>query len=121
VVKEAAYVEPGQAASWCPPNSVLPTPAFLNPRSGPNPSLRPDGSEILFLLMQIICDVVTEKRKEGRNGESFVAVAKDFKVDGVSVVEEGEERDGGINRNHEQNSNDTVGLLANNEIWRRMS
>lgn len=71
--------------------------------------------------MQIICDVVTEKRKEGRNGESFAAVAEDFKVDDVSVAEEGEERDGGINRNHEQNSNGTVGLLANHEIWRRMS
>jgi len=58
--------------------------------------------------MQIIRNVVTEEGEEGGDCESFVAVAEYFKVDGMSVVVEGKEGHCGVNRNHEEDSDDTV-------------
>jgi uncharacterized Zn-binding protein involved in type VI secretion len=51
---------------------------------------------------------VTDEGEEGGDRESFVAVASYFKINGMSVVVEGKEGDCGVNRNHEQDSDDTV-------------
>jgi len=63
-------------------------------------------TEIILLLVEIRSNVVAEKCKERGNGEGFVAVAEDFKIDRVFVVEVREEGDGRVDGDHEENAND---------------
>lgn len=51
---------------------------------------------------------MAKKSKEGSNGKSLVAIAEYFEIDAMSVVEEGKERYGRVDGNHEQNSYDTA-------------
>lgn len=44
-------------------------------------------TEIILLLVEVRGDVVAEKCEERGDGEGFVAVAQDFKVYRVFVVE----------------------------------
>ena len=60
--------------------------------------------------MQIVCNILTEKGEEGGNGESFVAVSKYFEIYSPSIVEERKEGDDGVNRNHKEDPDNTVGL-----------
>lgn len=60
---------------------------------------------------------MAEEGEEARNGEGLVAVAQDFKVDGVAVVEVGEEGDGGVDGHHQQDADD-VFLLPWPEVVR---
>lgn len=50
---------------------------------------------------------MTEQCEEGGDGEGFVAVAYDLEVDCVPVKVEGEEGGGGVDGDHEEDSDDT--------------
>lgn len=65
-------------------------------------------TEVIFLLVQVRSNVVAEECEERGNGESFVAVAEDFKVDGMFVVEVREEGDGRVDGDHEEDANDAL-------------
>ena len=52
---------------------------------------------------------MAHERKETRYGKSFVAVAQHFKVDGVLVVDVGEEGDGCVDGDHEEDADDAGG------------
>ena len=85
---ERSYVEPGQAASrYAQGTLVFSASTFLQAEDTPKPVYRSDLAEIILLLVQVRGDVVAQECEEGGNGEGFVAVAEDFKVDGVFVVE----------------------------------
>ena len=49
---------------------------------------------------------MTQQRKERGDGEGFVTVGDDLEVYSMPIVPEREERGGGINRYHEQDSYD---------------
>lgn len=49
---------------------------------------------------------MAKQGKEGGNCEGFVAFAEDFEIDGFAVVEKAQERGNGINRDHEEDSDD---------------
>lgn len=55
---------------------------------------------------------MTQQGKETRNGKRFVAISNDFKVYRMVVERIGKERDGGIDGNHKENTDDTVTRLA---------
>jgi hypothetical protein len=102
-----SYIEPGQAASRDAQDALFfSTSTFLQAEDAPKPVYRGDLTEIIFLLVQVRSDVVAEECEERGNGEGFVAVAKDLKVDGVFVVEVREEGNGRVDGNHEENAND---------------
>jgi hypothetical protein len=63
-------------------------------------------TEIVLLFVEVRSDVVAEKGKERGNGEGFVAVAEDFIVDRVFVVEVREEGDCRVDGDHEEDAND---------------
>lgn len=82
------YIEPSQAASrYAQDTLVFSTSTFLQSKDAPEPVYRGDLTEIILLLVQVRSDVVAEECEERGNGEGFVAVAQNFKVDGVFVVE----------------------------------
>lgn len=58
--------------------------------------------------MQVGGDIMAQESKERGNGEGFVAVANHAVVDGMFVEEDAEPRDERIDRDHQQDSNDTV-------------
>lgn len=58
--------------------------------------------------MQVRVDVSAQQGEEARDGEGFVAVPADFVVDRVPVVEEGDERDDGVDRDHRDDPEDAV-------------
>lgn len=87
-----SYIEPSQAApGYAQDTLVLSTSTFLQSKDAPEPVYRGDLTEIILLLVQIRSDVVAEECEERGNGEGFVAVAQDFKIDRVFVVEVREE------------------------------
>lgn len=47
--------------------------------------------------------------EESGDTESFVAIADDFEVDGIMVEEDAEPCDEGIDGDHKQNADNTVG------------
>ena len=51
--------------------------------------------------MQIGSNVGTEQAEEGGDCECFITVAEDLEIDAVVVVEDGEEGDRGVDRDHE--------------------
>jgi len=57
--------------------------------------------------MEIRCDVVAEKGKEGGDRKSFVAIGYDIKIDRMPVKPERKEGGDGVNGYHEENSDDT--------------
>jgi hypothetical protein len=98
-------IEPGQAAlgsaEW---TFVLSTGTLLHPGKWPDPIFGDEGPKVFFLVMDVGGNVIADEGEEGGDGEGFVAVAQDFEVDGVAVVEVGEEGDGGVDGDHEQNA-----------------
>ena len=62
--------------------------------------------------MQIRRHVVTEQVEEAGDGERLVAVAQDVEVDAVFVEEVGEEGDDGVDGDHEEDADDTGGLVC---------
>jgi len=61
---------------------------MLKPRNRQDPILGCYASEVILLAMQVWSDVMTEEGEEAGNGKGLVAVANDFKVDGVAVEDE---------------------------------
>jgi hypothetical protein len=57
--------------------------------------------------VEIVREVVAHEREEARDCEGFVAIAEYLEVYSVAVVEVGEEADGGIDGNHEEDAYDT--------------
>lgn len=83
-----SYIEPSQAASrYAQEALVFSTSTFLQTKDTPEPVYGGHLTEIILLLVQVRSDVVAEECEERGNGEGLVAVAQDFKVDGVFVVE----------------------------------
>lgn len=105
------YVEPRQPAPWLPqPALVLASRALLHPCDWPDPVLWLHVSEILLLLVQIRRNVVAHEREEAGNGEGFIAVSQNLEVYGFLVIEVAEEGDDGVNRDHDENSNDAAAV-----------
>ena len=73
----------------------------LEPIQRPEPRLGLDPTEIILLAMQVGSDVVAQKGEEGGDTEGFVTVAHHLKVDGVTVEEDTEPSDDGVNGDHE--------------------
>lgn len=57
--------------------------------------------------MQVRRDIVAQQGEEAGDGKGLVAVAQDLKVDGVQVEVKGEVGDGGVDGDHEEDSDDT--------------
>lgn len=109
-------VEPGQATSrGAQPSVLFASGTFLEISHGPDPFLGGDCSKVGFLLVEVGGNVGAKEGEEGGDGERFVTVADDFKVDTVVVIVEGEEGNGGVDGDHEQNAND-VSLFPRFEI-----
>ncbi|KAL8996803.1 MAG: hypothetical protein Q9169_003772 [Polycauliona sp. 2 TL-2023] len=94
-----SYIEPCQSAARSPPKVPA---TFCEPIERPNPRLRFDASEVVFLTVKIWRYVMTQKRKEAGNGKSFITIPDDFKVYGMPVKGVRQERDCGIDGNHEE-------------------
>lgn len=58
--------------------------------------------------MQVRRDIVAQQGEEAGDGKGLVAVAQDLEVNGVQVEVKGEVGDGGVDRDHEEDSDDTV-------------
>lgn len=58
--------------------------------------------------MKIRGDIMAQEGEEGRDRERFVAVANNAEVDGMFVEEDAEPRDERIDRDHQQDANDTI-------------
>jgi hypothetical protein len=107
----STYIEPRQSASRrpkMPPHSATST--LLTPVYRPHPRLRHQSAKIALLIVEIGRHVVTEEGEEAGNGECLVASHDDFEVDGMSVEEVGKERDNGVDGDHEEDADDTVGV-----------
>lgn len=52
---------------------------------------------------------MAHKGEEGRDTESFVAIADDFEIDGIMVEEDAEPCDEGVNGDHKQDADNAVG------------
>lgn len=57
--------------------------------------------------MEVRGDVVAEKREEGGDGKSFVAVAENAEIDVFLIVKSSEPCDEGIDGDHEEDADDT--------------
>lgn len=51
---------------------------------------------------------MAQEGEEGRDRERFVAVTNNAEVDGMFVEEDAEPRDERIDRDHQQDANDTI-------------
>ena len=89
-----------------------PTPSSLKPINRQDPIPWRDTSEVIFLAVQIRRDVMAEQGKEAGNCKSLVTVAEDFKVDSMAVEDVGEEGDCGVDRHHEEDSDDAAHMLS---------
>lgn len=103
-----SYVKPRQPTAWDSPDSIFPSGALLQPGHRPDPLFWLDAAEVVLLAMQVGGDIMAQESKERGNGEGFVAVANHAVVDGMFVEEDAEPRDERIDRDHQQDSNDTV-------------
>lgn len=56
--------------------------------------------------MQIRSNVCAEQAEEGRDRKCLVTITNHFKVDAVAVVVDGKEGDGGVHRDHEEDTDD---------------
>lgn len=102
-----SYIEPGQATSRYAQNALLfSTSAFLQTENAPKPVYRRYLTEVVLLLVQVRRNVVAEECEERGNGEGFVAVAKDFKVYRVFVVEVREEGYCRVDGDHKEDAYD---------------
>jgi hypothetical protein len=101
-------IEPGKTTSRSSPRPSVTTTAFSHPAEGPNPSFWLYASKVILLVVQIRRYVVAKEGEERGYCKSFVAVADDLVVDGLPVEPKGEERGYGVDRYHEENSNDTI-------------
>lgn len=106
--EDITYIKPRQPAPRPPQNSLILAPRRtpLHPIQRPHPILDLDIPEILLLVMQSRRNIMAHQRKETRYGKRFVAVAQHFKVDGVLVVDVGEEGDGCVDGDHEEDADD---------------
>ena len=77
----------------------------MHPVHRPNPVLRFNVPEILFLLVKVGRDVVTHECKKAGDGEGFITVSKDFIVYSMFVVYVGKEGDDGVNGYHNEYAN----------------
>lgn len=110
------YVKPGQSAPrLSQPSMVFAARALLHPSDRPDPILGLDVPEVFLLFVQTRSDVMTHESEEARNGKSLVAVSQDFEVYCFLIVEVAEERDNGVNGDHDKDSDDAVPLLA--QVW----
>lgn len=100
-----SYIEPCQSTPRCPPKVAA---TFGKPVERPDPRLRLDAPEVIFLAMKIRCNVMTQQGKETGNGEGFVTISDHFKVDGMPVEGIRQEGDGGVDGYHEENPDDTM-------------
>lgn len=109
-------IEPGKATSWGSQETRFrASGTSLEMFHRPNPGFGLNRAEEVLLVVQVGTNVGAEQTKEGSDGEGFITVSYDFKIDTVVVVDEGEEGDGGVDRDHEQNANDVL-LLVRFEV-----
>lgn len=101
-------IEPCQTTSRSSPRSPFSPAALLHPINWQYPWLHHDSPEICLLMVQILGDVMAQKRKERSNGERFIAGRYDVEVNSVVVVIYGEEGRCRVYRNHEKNAYYTV-------------
>lgn len=97
-------IEPGQATSRGAEPAIFSSSAFLKVLHGPNPWLRLDRSEILFLVVQVLSQVGAHQTEEGSDRESLIAISEDFIVDTVLVEDDGEEGDECVYGYHEKDA-----------------
>lgn len=81
--------------------------ALLHPVQGQDPLFRFYSAEVILLTMQIGCDITAHESKECGNRKRFIAIANDAVVDCVFVEKHAEPGDEGVDRNHQQDANDT--------------
>jgi hypothetical protein len=79
---------------------------LLNPIQWPTPVLRLDVSKIIFLLMEIGCDVMTHKCEEAHGSVGGVAFADKLAVNSTAVENVGEERGPSIDRDDNEDAYD---------------
>lgn len=116
----STYVEPSKTAPRGPQDALFGAPcAFLEPAHGPDPFPRCDGAEVDLLLVQVGSNIGAKQAEKGGNGKCLVTISNDLKVDAVVVIVVGQERDGGVDRDHEEDAND-VSLLPRFQVVRRM-
>jgi hypothetical protein len=72
----------------------------------PDPFLGRDCSKVDLLLVQVRRQVGAHQAEERGDRKGLVAVSDDFKVDTVAVVVKGEEGDGCVDGDHEEDAND---------------
>lgn len=69
--------------------------------------------------MEIGGEVGAQQAEEGGDGKCLVAVADDSEIDAVLVIVEGEEGDGSVDGDHEENA-DNVSLFMWARVVRRV-
>ena len=87
---------------------MLPSTALLHPVQRPDPLFWLDSTKVVLLAMQIGGDIMAHESEKGRNGKGFVAVAHDTVVDGMFMEVDAEPCDERIDRNHQQDSDNTA-------------
>ena len=102
------YIKPSQSASWYPPYPPFPSATLLEPCQWPDPWLWFNSAKIFLLAPQVWRNVMAEQGEESRYCERFVAIADHGEVNRVSVEIDAEPCDKGINRNHEEDSNNAM-------------
>lgn len=120
-VARRAYVEPCQSAAWLskgPP--VLSSGAVLQPVYRQDPVLDLNVPKVLLLFVQRGRSVVAHESEKAGNGKGLVAVAHDLPVDCVAIVVVGQERDEGVDGNHEEDA-DNVLLFPGPRVVERVS
>lgn len=109
-------VEPGEAgARFAEGTAVFATGAFLQEEDAPEPVDGGEGAEEFLLLVQPRRHVLAHEGEEAGDGEGFVAVSRDLKVDCMLVVEVAQKRHRRVYWDHKQDADD-VFLLAGDEV-----
>ena len=103
-----SYIKPCQSTPWDSPDSILASAALLHPGHRPDPLSRLDSAKVILLAMEIRSNIMAQEGEEGRDRERFVAVTNNAEVDGMFVEEDAEPRDERIDRDHQQDANDTI-------------
>ena len=104
----ASYIKPGQSASRGPPYPPLPTTTPFKPGQWPEPWLWVNSAKVFLLTPQVWRNVVAEQGEKSRYRERLVAIADHREVNGVSVEIDAEPCDEGINRDHEEDADNTM-------------
>lgn len=97
-------IEPSKPAPGRPPYATISTTAPLEPVQRKYPVLGFGTSEVVFLAMQIGCDIRAEKGEETGDGERLVTISNNRVVYGMLIEVIRQERDCRVDGNHEENT-----------------